>query len=89
MAIGFVANAGNRLPEQRRVVQHVPQYVTLCFLTVVTSPLCSMNEYINFIISRNNTIFLHNMYNVLHKLHVSAHFRPFSGCSFCLSSVVA
>jgi len=30
MAIGIVANAGNRLPEQRRVVQHVPQHGTLC-----------------------------------------------------------
>jgi hypothetical protein len=31
MAIGFVANAGHRLPEQRRVVQYVPQYGdTLC-----------------------------------------------------------
>jgi hypothetical protein len=30
MAIGFVVNAGNRLPEHRRVVQHVPQYDTLC-----------------------------------------------------------
>ena len=25
-----MANAGNRLPEQRRVVRHVPQYDTLC-----------------------------------------------------------
>jgi hypothetical protein len=29
LTIGFVANDGNRLPEQRRVVQHVPQCDTL------------------------------------------------------------
>ena len=39
--------------------------------------------------SKHNSNLLHNMYNVFHKLHVSAHFRPSSGCSFCLSSVVA
>jgi len=30
MAIGFVANAGNRLPEHRRVVHYVAQCDTLC-----------------------------------------------------------
>jgi hypothetical protein len=30
MAIGFVANGGNRFPEQRRMVQLLPQYDTLC-----------------------------------------------------------
>jgi hypothetical protein len=45
------------------------------------------NKYIGIIVSQN-TIFMHNMYNIS-QLHVSAHFRPSSGCTFSLASVVA
>jgi hypothetical protein len=46
------------------------------------------NKYIGIIVSQN-TIFMHNMYNISHNYMFRPIFRPSSGCSFSLASVVA
>ena len=48
-------------------------------LLSVTSPLCSMNKYIDIIISQNTTQFYAQYVQCISQLHVSAHFRPSSG----------
>jgi len=48
-----------------------------------------MNKYIDIIISQNTTQFYVQYVQYISQLHVSAHFRPSSGCSFSLTSVVA
>ena len=55
-------------------------------LLSVTSPLCSMNKFIDIVISQNTTQFY---VKYISQIHVSAHFRPSSGCSFSLANVVA
>jgi len=48
-------------------------------LVSVTSPLCSMNKYIDIIISQNTTQFHAQYAQYISQLHVSAHFRPKMG----------
>jgi len=40
-----------------------------------------MNKYIDIIISQDTTQFNAQYVQYIAQLHVSAHFRPFSGCS--------
>ena len=44
----------------------------------VTSPLCSMKKYIDIIVSQNTNA---QYVQYISQPHVSAHFRPSSGCS--------
>jgi len=48
-----------------------------------------MNEYIDIIVSQNTAQFIAQYVQCIFQLHVSAHFRPSSGCSYYLASVVA
>ena len=49
-----------------------------------------MNKYIDIIVSQNRTQFYAQYVQYISQLHVSAYFRPSSGCSFySLASVVA
>ena len=55
----------------------------------VTSPLCSMNKYIDIIISQNTTQFMHNMYNISHNYMFRPILSHLQFVPYSLASVVA
>ena len=48
-----------------------------------------LDKYIDIVISQNTTQFYAQYVQYISQLHISAHFRSSSGCSFSLASVVA
>ena len=52
-----------------------------CFITLFKLYKLSVNVYIDIIISQDTTQFYAQYVQYISQLHVSAHFRPSSGCS--------
>ena len=74
--------------EQDKLIVRVLKVKSIRFITMENfgnvEDLTFYNEYISIIISRNRTQFFAQYVQCISQLHVSAHFRPPSGCSSSL-----
>ena len=67
----------------------VTGYLMVNQLLSLTSPLCSMNKYIDIIISQETTQFYAQYVQYISQLHVSAHLSHLQVVPYTLASVVA